>query len=147
VRRRNKPHHNGCHGYVSAGNGVPHEVSSRDGSDASLRFAPTSLGQKLPVSSEQQASSERVRKNEETFANANEEIRARAEQYEFDEAVPFLCECSKVDCTETIRLPLPTYREARARGDAFILRAGHDDPRVEHIIGNVAGYILVEKFS
>jgi hypothetical protein len=61
--------------------------------------------------------------------------------------VPFLCECSNVDCTETIRLRLTTYREARGRGDAFILRKGHNDPRVERIVGNVAGYILVEKFS
>ena len=92
-------------------------------------------------------SSERVRKNEETFANANEQIRERAEQYQFEEAVPFLCECSKADCMETIRLPLTTYREARGRGDAFILREGHNDPSIEHVVGNVADYILVEKFS
>jgi hypothetical protein len=99
------------------------------------------------VSSEPQRSQAAARSNEETFAKANEQIRATAEAYEFDEAVPFLCECSKVNCMETIRLPLTTYREARRRGDAFILREGHNDPRVEHIVGNVAGYILVEKFS
>jgi hypothetical protein len=100
------------------------------------------------MGAEGQTNAERVRKNEETFANANEVIRSRAEQYQVvEESVPFLCECSRVECTETVRLPLPTYREARARGDAFILRVGHDDPKVEHIVGEVAGYILVEKFS
>lgn len=87
-----------------------------------------------------------VRKNEEMFANANERIGARAEQFEFDEAVPFLCECSDVECAATIALPLTTYREARARGDVFILLAGHDDPRVERIVGKAAEHILVEKF-
>ena len=48
---------------------------------------------------------------------------------------------------ETVRLPLTTYRTARERGDVFILRAGHDDAHVERIVGNVAGYVLVEKFS
>jgi len=42
---------------------------------------------------------------------------------------------------------LTTYREARARGDVFILVAGHDDPRVERIVGKAAEHILVEKFS
>ena len=100
------------------------------------------------MSSDPHARSEAAaRNNEETFAKANEEIRATAEEYEFDEAVPFLCECSNVGCMETIQLPLTTYREARGRGDAFILREGHNDSRVEHIVGTVAGYILVEKFS
>ncbi len=89
----------------------------------------------------------RFRKNEQTFANANEQIRASAEQFEFDEAVPFLCECSDVECAATIALPLTTYREARARGDVFILLSGHDDPRVERVVGQAAEHILVEKFS
>ena len=100
------------------------------------------------MSSEPPSRSERAaRRNEETFAKANEQIRETAEQYQFDDNVPFLCECSKVDCLETIRLPLATYREARGRGDAFILREGHNDPSVEHIVGSVADYVLVEKFS
>lgn len=99
------------------------------------------------MSADTQPNSERVRKNEETFANANEQIREGAEHYQFGDAVPFLCECSQVDCMETIRLPLTTYREARRGRDAFILLKGHNDPRVERIIGNVDDFILVEKFS
>ena len=89
----------------------------------------------------------RVRQNEETFASANEEIRARAEEYGFDGAVPFLCECSKIECMETVQLSLTTYRELRAHGDRFILRPGHDDPHVERIVGSSADYTLVVKFS
>jgi hypothetical protein len=98
------------------------------------------------MASDAQANS-RVRENEETFAKANEQIRVRAEQYEFEEAVPFLCECSELTCTESVQLPLKSYREARAEGDAFILRPGHDDPTVERIVAQGDGYVLVEKFS
>jgi hypothetical protein len=91
--------------------------------------------------------SERVRKNEETFARANEQIRASAERYNYDEVVPFLCECSEVTCTESVRLSLPSYRDARAHADAFILLPGHDDPSVEQIVADGTGYVLVEKFS
>ena len=89
----------------------------------------------------------RVRENEETFAKANEQIRASAEQYDFDEAVPFLCECSEVTCTEPIRLSLRNYRAARDGGEAFILLPGHDDPHVERVVARGDGYVLVEKFS
>jgi hypothetical protein len=99
------------------------------------------------MASDPRTNSRRVRENGETFAKANEQIRASAELYEFTEPVPFLCECTKVSCTETIRLPLTKYREARARGEAFILLAGHDDPQVERIVGEGDGYVLVEKFS
>jgi hypothetical protein len=91
--------------------------------------------------------SSRLRENEETFAKANEKIRVRAEQYEFEEAVPFLCECSEMTCTESVRLSLNTYREARAEGEAFILLPGHDDPRVERIVAHGDGYVLVETLS
>ena len=99
------------------------------------------------MGSEPPTNSERVRKNEETFASANEEIRLSAEKYDFEEAVPFLCECSKLECMETIRLPLTSYRETRAQGDVFIVREGHNDPNVERIVGSVADYVLVEKFA
>ena len=99
------------------------------------------------MASDQRTNSERVRENEETFAKANEHIRARAEQFDFDQPVPFLCECSQATCTENVRLSLTTYRKARAYGEAFILLPGHDDPHVEQIVSDGDGYVLVEKFS
>jgi hypothetical protein len=98
------------------------------------------------MASDGQASS-RVRENEETFAKANEQIRVSAERYDFDQEVPFLCECSEVTCTESVRLSLATYREARDGGGAFILLPRHVDPRVERIVAHGDGYVLVEKFS
>jgi hypothetical protein len=89
----------------------------------------------------------RVRENEETFAEANERIRASAERYDFDRLVPFICECSKTTCTETIRLSVEKYRKARDGGGAFILLPGHEDPDVERVVAQGNGYVLVEKFS
>lgn len=112
-----------------------------------LAFAPGAFGEDGPVASDRLTSPERARRNEETFANANEQIRARAEQYEFDAAVPFLCECSDVSCTDTVPLSLTTYREARTGRDGFILLPGHHDSQVERIVDDGPGYVLVEKFS
>jgi hypothetical protein len=99
------------------------------------------------MASDRQANSARVRKNEETFAKTNEQIRASAERYDFNEAVPFLCECYEASCTESIRLSLSDYREARGEGVAFILLPGHDDPQVERIVAQGDGYVLVEKVA
>lgn len=89
----------------------------------------------------------RVRENEETFASANERILASAERFGFDQLVPFICECSKTTCTETIRLSVDTYRQAKNGSDAFILLPGHENSQVEKIVAHGNGYVLVEKFS
>ena len=88
-----------------------------------------------------------AQRNENVFANANERIRLSAELVDFDEAVPFLCECSESTCTEIVRLSLETYREVREGGQTFILRPGHEDANIERVTGRRDGYVLVEKFS
>ena len=57
---------------------------------------------------------------------ANDRIAASAENFRFDEsaAVPFLCECDDPECAEFVPLPLPAYRHARRRADAFTV-PGH----------------------
>jgi hypothetical protein len=99
------------------------------------------------MASDRRTNSQPARQIEEAFAKANEKIRASAERSEFVGLVPFLCECSRVSCTETIRLSLTTYRELRGRGDVFILLAGQADLKVERVIMVGAGYVLVEKFA
>jgi len=87
---------------------------------------------------------EQIREVRETFARANERIRASAEKYDFQHQVPFLCECSDVTCTGSVRLGLTNYREARASTDAFLLLPGHDDPQVDQIVARGDGYVLVQ---
>ena len=90
-------------------------------------------------------SSDLTRESGETFARANEHLRLTAEKYEFDQAVPFLCECSEISCTEPVRLSLTSYRDARAEPGTYILLPGHEDPRTERIVDRRDGFALVEK--
>lgn len=87
---------------------------------------------------------ERRRQNEQLFAQANEQIRDAAVQHHVD-PVPFLCECSALNCTETIPLPLLAYCKVRERG-GFMIRPGHDDPQVEHVVEDHGAFQVVEKF-
>jgi hypothetical protein len=87
---------------------------------------------------------DRRRANEETFADANEQISDAAVRHRVD-PVPILCECSATNCMELIHLPLDAYRKVRETG-GFVIRPGHDDPHVEHVIDEGDGYQVVEKF-
>jgi hypothetical protein len=50
---------------------------------------------------------ERIARNNQTFREANEKIRAKADEYDAPlERIPFLCECPRPDCTEIVRLTL-----------------------------------------
>jgi len=86
----------------------------------------------------------RVRRNEETFAFANEQILEAAALHGV-EPVPFVCECTAPGCTELIPIPADEYRRVRQSG-RFLLKPGHDDPDVEHIVAEHDGYVVVEKF-
>ena len=96
------------------------------------------------MASDGRTNAKQIREVRETFARANEQIRASAEKYNFQDQVPFLCECSDVTCTGSVRLGLTNYREARASTDAFLLLPGHDDPQVDQIVARGDGYVLVQ---
>jgi hypothetical protein len=87
---------------------------------------------------------DRLRENEQAFADANEQIREAAARNDV-EPVPFLCECSARNCTDLIRLRPDEYRKVRASG-GFMIRPGHDDPHVERIVADHGSYQVVEKF-
>jgi hypothetical protein len=39
--------------------------------------------------------------------------------------VEFACECKKVDCDRSVRVPLYVYRRMVEAGDQYLLQAGH----------------------
>ena len=39
--------------------------------------------------------------------------------------VEFACECKKVDCERSVRVPLYVYRRMVEAGDQYLLQAGH----------------------
>jgi|ERR687896_494831 hypothetical protein len=89
---------------------------------------------------------ERIAKNNLIFREANEKIRARADDAPL-EHVPFLCECPDPECMTIVRLTLPEYQAVRADPAHFFTAAGHEE--AEQTVGRVVSrndsYVVVEK--
>ena len=70
---------------------------------------------------------ERVARNDATFREANEKIRAAAEVLATTiERVPFICECAEERCVEVVRLDLDEYGEIRSNPRWFLNVPGHE---------------------
>ena len=81
---------------------------------------------------------ERIAKNNTIFRDANEHIRAKADEYQSDiERIPFLCECPREHCTELVR----------SNDSHFFMVPDH--AAAEQPLGTVVqreeGYVIVEK--
>jgi hypothetical protein len=61
--------------------------------------------------------------------------------------VPFACECDDPSCARPVQLTLPEYERAVAAPDRFMVLPGHEDPEVERIVEEHAGYLIVSKPS
>lgn len=91
---------------------------------------------------------ERIAENNYTFREANEQIRAKADEYDAPvDRVPFLCECPVPSCTEILRLTLAQYEEVRANPNHFFTAPGHEqaDAAVGRVVSRESGYVIVEK--
>ena len=92
---------------------------------------------------------ERIAKNDAAFREANEKIERTAADSDLQEAVPFLCECADVECTEIVRLSLDDYREVRSEAKHFINAPGHHVAAhgAARVIAERDGYEIVEKLG
>jgi hypothetical protein len=91
---------------------------------------------------------ERIVKNNYTFREANEQIRAKANEYDAPvERVPFLCECPIPSCTQILRLTLAEYEGVRADPNHFFTVPGHEqaDAAVGRVVSRADDYVIVEK--
>ncbi len=91
---------------------------------------------------------ERIVRNNYTFREANEQIRARANEYNAPiERIPFLCECPVPACTEVLRLTLAEYADVRSNPAHFFTAPGHEqaDADVGHVVSRADDYVVVEK--
>jgi hypothetical protein len=97
------------------------------------------------------ATGERVGKNEAVFREVNERIRElslRLGAAEPGELVSFVCECSSVDCHETIELTLAEYEQVRSEGSDFIAAPGHLwEPQLEREVRRTSRYIVLRKLG
>jgi hypothetical protein len=81
----------------------------------------------------------RMAENESRFRDANEKIEEAARRLEPDgPSIPFVCECGRPDCFQTLRLTLDDYGLARENPRYFICVPGHQ------LTGNGLGRIVHE---
>ena len=90
---------------------------------------------------------ERVARNDAIFRAANERIRAAAETAEFENDVPFICECADPECHDLVRVGIDDYKDVRANPRWFINAPGHDSAAGPHaqVVRELDGYAVVEK--
>jgi hypothetical protein len=92
------------------------------------------------------ATADRLAANEARFREVNDRLRGDVgELVEPMERVPFVCECSRPDCRETIELALPEYAGVRADALCFALVPGHDVPEIEDVVQREERYVVVRK--
>jgi hypothetical protein len=88
----------------------------------------------------------RKAQNEVWFRDVNERLEARAIERGADEAsFEILCECSREECTERLRVSYVVYEHVRENPTHFILASGHRDPAIERQLSEHNGYEIVEK--
>jgi hypothetical protein len=91
---------------------------------------------------------ERIAKNNKIFREANEHIRAKADEYQVQiDRIPFLCECPREDCTELVPLTISEYSRVRANGSHFFTLPTHADAELPlgTVIHREGTYVIVEK--
>jgi hypothetical protein len=83
-------------------------------------------------------------KTEILFREVNESIQELAGELGGDD-FEFVCECSRVACTDLVKLSRREYERVRAEGTRFFVVPGHEDASVELIVARTDTYLIVEK--
>ena len=90
----------------------------------------------------------RLAKNEALFRSVNErvkEVKGELGAADADDKIDFICECGRGDCVAQVGLTLAAYEEVRADPTQFILKPGHETVRVERVVHEGEGYVVVAK--
>jgi hypothetical protein len=92
------------------------------------------------------AREERLARNESLFRELNEQVELVAKPLDSDAHLfAFFCECSNIDCTLSMPMPLAVYEGVRADPTTFVVAPGHDLPEIEEVISRTADYQVVRK--
>jgi hypothetical protein len=92
------------------------------------------------------ASQERIARNEALFREVNERIRDVAGRFGADE-YEFVCECANPDCVARIPVELVEYERIRADGRRFLVVRSHEVPAVERVVAEGDRFVVVEKID
>ena len=90
---------------------------------------------------------ERAARNEEVFRHVNEGIAEGAERHAVSGTTPFLCECGRVSCFETIEIAASRYEKVVRNRYCFVLVPGHEEPRIERVVEREPDFLVVEKIG
>jgi hypothetical protein len=92
----------------------------------------------------------RIAENESRFREANEKIEDAALRLEPDaNTLPFVCECGRSECLQTIRLSLRDYEQARQQGTFFVCAPGHEitGEGIGRIVRQTPDFVIMEKLG
>jgi hypothetical protein len=87
---------------------------------------------------------QRVAANEMVFRAVNERIDDLAGRWGASEAT-FVCECGDSSCAERLDVSRDQYEELRSNPRHFAVMRGHELPDVEAVVGDLGGFLVVEK--
>ena len=92
-------------------------------------------------------SAERVARNNALFRVANEEIVAKAAEWNMDGLLPALCECADPRCTTVVRVTPRRYEAVRSDPRWFLNAPGHEvnDQGWAYVISENDRFVVVEK--
>jgi hypothetical protein len=88
----------------------------------------------------------RSAKNEALFREVNNRILDAVNIVE-GEGLEVLCECGDAACADIFQITFQEYRAVRARGERFVMLAGHEDPALERVVERNERFIVVEKIG
>lgn len=86
---------------------------------------------------------ERLARNQVVFREVNERLREMLD--DSADTVDFLCECSDVECIETVVLDVSEYERVRSKSKQFVIAPGHETVEVERVTWESDRYFMVEK--
>ena len=93
-----------------------------------------------------QARDRRLAENEVRFRALNERLRDSSGTWGPGEGVlELVCECGDADCTRALQLTPRDYEAVRSDEAQFIVAPGHERTKVEDVVAEHAGWILVRK--
>jgi hypothetical protein len=90
----------------------------------------------------------RLARNESVFRELNEEIEQLSDRFEVrleGTGIDFVCECSSLDCGETVRLAREAYERVRQDGTRFVIRPEHHNAEVEDVVERHPEHWVVQK--
>lgn len=88
----------------------------------------------------------RAGENEALFREVNERIEELDATFGVQRRTfTIVCECERVTCAEHIEITRDDYHDLRRDPATFAVKAGHEDPRVEVVVEERPGYLVIRK--